>query len=84
MINSRQIIFYTRTDHLLVNAYAEILVKSMVLKVPSWDFPGSPVAKTPFPSAVGLGLIPGQGTRSHMLQIKIPYSMTKTQEVNKL
>ena len=30
------------------------------------------------PNAGGLGLIPGQGTRSHMLQIKIPHATTKT------
>ena len=33
-------------------------------KVPR-DFPGGPVANTP--NAGGLGLIPGQGTRGHML-----------------
>ena len=31
------------------------------------------------PSAGGLGSIPGQGTRSHMLQPKIPSVTTKTQ-----
>ena len=30
-------------------------------------------------SAGGLGLIPGQGTRSHTLQLKIPHATTKTQ-----
>ena len=34
-------------------------------------FPGGPVAKTL--SVRGLGLIPGQGTRTHMLQVKIPH-----------
>ena len=33
----------------------------------SKDFPGGPVAKTPNAG----GLIPGQGTRSHLLQLKI-------------
>ena len=33
------------------------------------------MAKTP--SAGGLGLIPGQGTRSHMLQLKFLYAATK-------
>ena len=33
------------------------------------NFPGGPVAKTPSPSAGGLGLIPSRGTRSHMPQI---------------
>ena len=30
------------------------------------------------PYAGGLGAIPGQGNRSHMLQLKIPYAVTKT------
>ena len=30
------------------------------------------------PSAEGLGAIPGQGNRSHMLQLKISYAVTKT------
>ena len=30
------------------------------------------------PSAGGRSLIPGQGTRSHMLQVKIPSATTKT------
>ena len=31
------------------------------------------------PNAGAPGLIPGQGTRSHMLQLKIFYAATKTQ-----
>ena len=31
------------------------------------------------PNAGAPGLIPGQGTRSHMLQLKILYAATKTQ-----
>ena len=50
-----------------------------------WDFPGGPVARTP--SARGRGLIPGQGTRSHKLQLrwKIPRAPAKTQcsQINK-
>ena len=38
-------------------------------------FPGGPVAKTP--SVRGLRLIPGQGTRTHMLQVKIPHPTMK-------
>ena len=36
-------------------------------------------------NAGGLGLIPGQGTRSHMLQLKILHAATKTQhsQINK-
>ena len=41
------------------------------------DFPGGPVAKTCTPNAGGLGLIPGQGTRSRMPQLKIPHATTK-------
>ena len=33
----------------------------------SWDFPAGPVAKTPLR---GLSSIPGQGIRSHMLQLR--------------
>ena len=36
----------------------------------SVDFPGGPVAKLCAPNARGLGSIPGQGTRSHMLQLR--------------
>ena len=35
------------------------------------DFLGSPVAKTPCFHAGGLSLIPGQGTRSHVLQLRV-------------
>ena len=34
------------------------------------DFPRGPVAKTPCSQRRGLGLIPGQGTRSHMPQLR--------------
>ena len=33
------------------------------------ELPGGPVAKTPRSNAGDLGSIPGQGTRSHMLQL---------------
>ena len=39
----------------------------------NWDFPGDPVAKIPCYS------IPGQGTRSHLTQLKITHAITKTQ-----
>ena len=35
------------------------------------NFPGDPVAKTPPPNAGGPGLIPGQGTRSCILQLRV-------------
>ena len=34
------------------------------------NFPAGPVAKTPSPNAGGLGLIPSQGTRSHIPQLR--------------
>ena len=43
----------------------------------SWDFPGGLVA----PTLQGApGLIPGQGTRPHMLQLKIPCAITKMED----
>ena len=45
------------------------------------DFPGVQWLRLCSPSAGGLGLIPGQGTRSHMLQVKdsaCHYHNTKT------
>ena len=49
------------------------------------DFPGGPVAKTFHPNVGGLGLIPDQGTRSTIPQIKIPCPTTKTwhSQINK-
>ena len=44
---------------------------------PRGDFPGGPVAKIPRSRCRGLGSVPGQGTRSHMLQLKDPYYATK-------
>ena len=45
------------------------------------DFPGGPENKTPSSQWEGLGSIPGQGTRSHMpqlrvhmLQLKLPHA----------
>ena len=32
------------------------------------------------PNAGGQGLIPGQGTRSHVLQLKIPHAASKTRQ----
>ena len=36
------------------------------------DFPGGPVAKTPWSQYRGSGSISGQGSRSHMLQLRVP------------
>ena len=49
-----------------------------MFKLSSWDFPGVPVVKTLCSKAGGLGLIPGQRTRSHMLQLKILCAATRT------
>ena len=48
-------------------------------KIVCGDFPGGPVARLCTPNIRSLGLIPSQGSRSHMLQLKIPHSATKTQ-----
>ena len=44
------------------------------------DFLVGPVAKSPRSQCRGLGSIPGQGTRSCMLQLKIPHAATKTED----
>ena len=49
------------------------------------DFPGGPVAKTPHYQRRGPGLIPGQGTRSHMLQLKVcmpRWRLTTSKQIN--
>ena len=45
---------------------------------PFWGFPWLYSGWLRTPSSGGPGLIPGQGTRSHMLQLKIPHAATKT------
>ena len=45
------------------------------------DFPGGPVAKTPYSQ---LGLIPGQGTRSHMLPLRTRMLQLRLAQPNKL
>ena len=37
----------------------------------TWDFPGGPVAKTPHSQCRVLGATLGQGTRSHMPQLRV-------------
>ena len=41
------------------------------------DFPGGPVIKTLSVQCRGLGSLPGQGTRSHVLKLKILHATTK-------
>ena len=42
------------------------------------DLPGGPVVKTPSSQCRGLGLKPAQGTRSHVLQLRVRMSQLKT------
>ena len=49
----------------------------MVLTVDCRDFPVVQWLRLHTPSAGGLGSIPGQGTRSHMPQLKIPYAAAR-------
>ena len=44
------------------------------------DFPGGPVARTLHCQCSDSGLIPGQGARSHMSQIKIPHATIKSKD----
>ena len=52
-------------------------ITSAPLKHEAGDFSGSPVAKTLCYHAGVTGSIPGQGTRSHLLQEKILHAITK-------
>ena len=45
-----------------------------------WDFPSGPVAKTPRTKCKRAGFTPSQGTRLHMLQLKIPPATMKTED----
>ena len=46
-----------------------------------WDFPSGPVVKTSCSQCKRLGLIPGEGTRSRTLQLKIPHVSTKAKDL---
>ena len=59
-------------------------VKRYLKRHSFWHFPRGPVVRLSAPTAGGLGSIPGQGTRSHMPQLrvymqklKIPHVVTK-------
>ena len=56
------------------------------IKIMVRDFPGGPVAKTVLPIQGDLCSIPGQGTGSHMSQLKVLHVATKTQysQINKI
>ena len=47
-----------------------VIYYSRLLKILSLDFTGGPVAKDCATSAGGRGSTPGQGPRSHMLQLR--------------
>ena len=46
-------------------------------RLPPWDFPGGPVAKTPHSRRSTSN--PWSRTRSHMLQLKMPHAAMKTE-----
>ena len=58
-------------DHLGVTGSNKCAVTGEQQNPLLWDFPGSLVAKIPCSQAEGLGSIPGQGTRSLMLQLRV-------------
>ena len=65
----------------MINALTFSLFKTLT----PWEFPGGPVVKTLPSNAGGEGLIPGQGSRSHMLQLefechKTPHSTEKIED----
>ena len=41
------------------------------------EIPGGPVTKTPYSQCRGPGSIPGQGVRSHMLQLRVSMPQSK-------
>ena len=70
---------------LALNVHHLTLFPQQASKVGCQDFPGGPIDKTPCFQCRGPGSIPGQGTRSHMLQLrvrtqqlKIPSAATRT------
>ena len=53
------------------------LAKAGTSRTAWWDIPGGPVAKTLHSNAGDLGLIPGQETRSHLMQLSVPLPQLK-------
>ena len=49
------------------------LYGNYILRHQLGDFPGGSVAKTPCSQCRGPGLDPAWGTRSHVMQLKIPH-----------
>ena len=54
--------------------------KFSVKKTHCWDFPGGPVAKPQHSLCMDPGSIPGQGTISHMPQLRVLHATTKDPE----
>lgn len=56
-----------------------------ISKVPDEDSPGGPGAMTDsrLPRQGGPGSIPGQGTSSHMLKLRVPTTKTPRSPINK-
>ena len=48
------------------------------IKTESWDFPGGSVAGTLCSGCRGPGSVPGQGTESHVSQLKTPCAAAET------
>ena len=56
-------------------------IQSSNLKNKKEDFPGGPVTKICTPNAEGLSSIPGQGTRSHMLQCRSDKTLQSKKQI---
>ena len=62
---------------------ADFELSYLQFKRASWDFPGGTVAKTTLP-VQDLDSISGQGTRSHMVQLKTPHAQPRSDTAKKL
>ena len=59
--------------HSLLLCFFKYLFKGYLIR----DFPGGPLAKTPYSQCRGLGSIPAQGTRPHMPQLRVAHAATE-------
>ena len=93
----RALTIHQSTDNLLCSFDPEALghcvlttpLQSCTRSRRLWDFPCCPVLRLHAPNAGNLGSIPGQGTRSHlpqirvcMLQLKIHSKLINAQQIN--
>ena len=62
-------------------AWVESALEAVISKS-GWFLHGDPVAKTRHSQCRGLGSIPGQGTRSHMMQPNVPTAKTLHSQIN--